>query len=146
MRFSICIAMSSMNSRITLRFLEQKLTHIQDKGISIINKQLHAAVVSQNKSGTFPDETYGDILHGFTKWINEDFKAVFQHLLTQERIEKFSSCSPLQLYSMVNPLLYPLLPGSLAFSIMLMISTTTLQPPTNRLYIVECLLFKLWCI
>ncbi len=36
--------------------------------------------------GALSDETYGDILGGFTKCSNEDFKAVFQHLLTQKRI------------------------------------------------------------
>ncbi len=41
-----------------------------------------AAVVSLYEVGALPDETYGDILHGYTKCRNEDFKAVFQHLVS----------------------------------------------------------------
>ncbi len=56
---------------------------------------MHATVVSLDEVGTLPDETYGDILRGFIKCSNEDFKAVFQHLLTQKRIDHFSSRSPI---------------------------------------------------
>ncbi len=55
----------------------------------MITKKLHAAVVSLDEVGTLHNENYGDILQGFTKCSNEDFKAVFQHLLTQERIDHF---------------------------------------------------------
>ena len=75
-----------------LKIFESKgLTQSQGENVSIITKQLHAAVVSLDEVGTLPDETYGDILQGFTKCSNEDFKTVFQHLLTQERIDHFSS-------------------------------------------------------
>ncbi len=56
----------------------------------MITKKIHAAVVS-----LVSDETYGDILHGFTKCSNKDFKEVFQHLLTQEGIDHFSSSTPI---------------------------------------------------
>ncbi len=57
----------------------------------MITKQLPTTVVSLNEVDAFPDETYGEILHGFTKYSNNDFKAVFQNLLTQVRIDNFSS-------------------------------------------------------
>ncbi len=66
------------------------MTPIQGTGISIIIKQLHAAVVSLDEVGASPEETYGDICYGLTMSSNEDFKAV-QHHLTQERIHHFTS-------------------------------------------------------
>ncbi len=87
-----------------LKIFESKgLTRIQGKNVSVITKQLHAAVVSLDEVGALPDETYGDILQGFTKCSNEDFKAVFQHLLTQERIDHFSSRSPIATSSYGSP-------------------------------------------
>ncbi len=75
-----------------LKVFESKgLTRIQGKTVSMITKQFHATVVSMDEVGALPDETYGDILHSFSKCSNEDFKAVLQHLLTQERIDYFSS-------------------------------------------------------
>ncbi len=59
----------------------------------MITKQLNAAVVSLDKAGALPNKTYGDILRGFIKCSDEDFKAIFQHLLTQERIDHFFSCT-----------------------------------------------------
>ncbi len=74
-----------------LKIIESKgLTWITGKNESVISKQLHAAVVSLDQV-----ETYGDLLHSFTKCSNEDFKAVFQHFLTQERIDHFSSLIPI---------------------------------------------------
>ncbi len=79
-----------------LKIFESKgLSHIQGKNVSVITKQLNAAVVSLDEVGALPDETYGDILRGFTNCSNEDFKAVFQHLLTQDRIDHFSLFSPI---------------------------------------------------
>ncbi len=67
-----------------LKIFESKgLTQIQAKNISVTTKQLHAAMVSLDEVGALPDETYGNVLQGFTKCSNEDFKAVFQHLLIQ---------------------------------------------------------------
>ncbi len=87
-----------------LKIFESKgLTRIQGENVSVITKQLHAAVVSLDEVGALPDETYGDILRGFTKCSNEDFKAVFQHLLTQERIDHFSSRSPIATSSYGSP-------------------------------------------
>ncbi len=57
-------------------FESKGLTQIQGKNVSVITKQLHATVVSLDEVGALPDETYGDILNGFTKCSNEDFKAV----------------------------------------------------------------------
>ncbi len=54
---------------------------------------MHVTVVSLDEVDTLPDETYGDLLHGFTKCSNEEFEAVLLHLLTQERINHFSLCS-----------------------------------------------------
>ncbi len=46
-----------------LKIFESKgLTHIQGKNVSVITKQLHAAVVSLDEVGTLLRETYGDIL------------------------------------------------------------------------------------
>ncbi len=59
----------------------------------MITKQWHAAVVSLDNVGALPDDTYGDILCDFTKCSNEGFKAVFQNLLTHERIDYLSSGS-----------------------------------------------------
>ncbi len=59
----------------------------------MITKQLHAAVVSLDKVGTLPDETYGDFLFSIMKCRNEDLKPVFQHLLTHKRIDQFPSNS-----------------------------------------------------
>ncbi len=59
-------------------------TQIQGNNVSVITKQLHATVISLNEVVALPDETYGDSLWGFTKCSNEDFKAVFQHCLTQK--------------------------------------------------------------
>ncbi len=73
-------------------FESNHLTHIQHTSVSI-TKQLHAAMVSLNEVDALPDETYGNILCGFTKCIIKDFKVVFQHLLTWERFDLFSSCS-----------------------------------------------------
>ncbi len=74
-----------------LNIFERKgLTHIQDKNVSVITKKLHAPVVSLDKVGTLPDETYGNILQGFTKCSIEDFHSAFQNFLTQERIDHFS--------------------------------------------------------
>ncbi len=76
-----------------LKIFENKgLTQIQGKNVSVITKQLHTAM---DEVGTLPHETYGDILHGFTKCSNGDFKTVFQHLLTQERINHISSNTPI---------------------------------------------------
>ncbi len=52
---------------------------------------MHAAVVSLNEIGVAPDETDGDVLCGCTKCSTEDFKTVFHHLQTQERINHFLS-------------------------------------------------------
>ncbi len=94
---------------------------------------------------TLPDETSGDVLCGFTKCINEDFKTVFQHLLIQERFDHFSSCSLIAPQPIVLLLLLkPTLPKSSVFSVMLMISTTAMEPPTNRLYIVLSVHVPLW--
>ncbi len=49
-------------------FESNGLTLIQGKTVSMITKQLHAAVVSLGEVGTLPDETYRDILCGFTKF------------------------------------------------------------------------------
>ncbi len=54
---------------------------------------VHAVVNSLDEVGTVPDETFGDILCGFTKCSKEDLKTAFQHLLTQEGIDCFSSCT-----------------------------------------------------
>ncbi len=59
------------------------LIFVWGKNISIITEQLHAAVISLDNIGALPGEAYGDILWGFTKCSNEDFKAIFQPLLTQ---------------------------------------------------------------
>ncbi len=46
-----------------LKIFESKgLTQIQGKNVSVITKQLHAAVVSLDEVGALPDETYEDIL------------------------------------------------------------------------------------
>ncbi len=82
-----------------LKIFESKgFTRIQGKNVSVITKQLHATVVSLDEVGT-----YGDILRGFTKCSNEDFKAVFQHLLTQERIDHFFSRSSIATSSYGSP-------------------------------------------
>ncbi len=50
-----------------LKIFESKgSTHIQGKNVSVITKQLHAAVVSLDEVGALPDESYGDILQAFT--------------------------------------------------------------------------------
>ncbi len=59
----------------------------------MITNQLHATVVSLDEVGALPDENYGDIHCDLTKCSNEDFKTVFWHLLTQESIDNFSSCT-----------------------------------------------------
>ncbi len=64
---------------------DKRLTLIHDEKVSVITKCLHAAVVGLDEIGSFPDETYGDVLHSFTKCNNENFKAVFQHYLTWVR-------------------------------------------------------------
>ncbi len=52
----------------SLKIFESKgLTIIQGKNPSTITKQLHAFVVCLDEVGTLPNETCGDILHGFTK-------------------------------------------------------------------------------
>ncbi len=51
----------------------------------------HAPSLSLDEVVALPDETYGDILCDFSKCIDEDFNAVSQHLLTQGRIDCFSS-------------------------------------------------------
>ncbi len=61
--------------------------------ISVITKLFHATVVSLDEVDALPDEAFGNILWGFTKCSNENFKAFFQHLLTQEHIDHLSSCS-----------------------------------------------------
>ncbi len=54
-----------------LKIFESKgLTRIQGENVSVITKQLHAAVVSLNEVGMLPDETYGDSLCGLTKCTN----------------------------------------------------------------------------
>ncbi len=75
------------------------LTQIQVKNFSKITKQLHVAVVCLDEVCALSDEPYGNSLCGFTKCSNEDFKAVFWHLLTQERMGHFSSCSPFAISS-----------------------------------------------
>ncbi len=85
-----------------LKIFESKvLTWIQSKNVSIITKQLHAAVVSLHEVGALPDETNWNIPWGFTKCSSEDFKAVFQHVLTQE--DHFSSLSPIATSSYGSP-------------------------------------------
>ncbi len=54
MRFSLCLAFKIFESK--------GLTQIHGENVSVITKQLHATVVSLEKVGTLPDETYGDIL------------------------------------------------------------------------------------
>ncbi len=77
-----------------LKIFESKgLTCIQGKNVSVVTKQLHATVVSLDEAGALPDETYGNILQGFTKCSNEDFKAVFQHHLAQVRTNHFFDLS-----------------------------------------------------
>ncbi len=122
-----------------LKIFESKgLTWIQGKNVSVITKQLHAAMISLDEVGALPDETYGDILCGFTECSNEDFKTVFQHLLTQERIDHFSSHTTITtFFHGCLLLLHPLLPKSSEFFGMPMISTTTLQPRLNGLSIIE---------
>ncbi len=62
-----------------LKIFESKgFTWIQGKNVSMITKQLNAAVVSLDKAGALPNKTYGDILRGFIKCSDEDFKAIFQ--------------------------------------------------------------------
>ncbi len=56
----------------------------------MITKQLHADVIYLNEVRALFDEVYGEFLSGFTKWINNDFKSVFQHLHIQERSENWS--------------------------------------------------------
>ncbi len=92
--FMFCNAINTLKNFLKI-FEGKGLTCIQGKNVSVITKQLHAAVVSLDELGTLPDETCGDILQGFAKYSNEDFKAVFQHLLTQERIDNFSLHSPI---------------------------------------------------
>ncbi len=60
------------------RFLSKCVTHIQDKNVFVITKQLHAAAVSLDKVGNLPDDAYQDILCAFIKCSNEDFNTVFQ--------------------------------------------------------------------
>ncbi len=53
-----------------LKIFESKgLTCFQGKNVSVITKQLHAAVVSLDEVGALPIETYGDILRGFTNLV-----------------------------------------------------------------------------
>ncbi len=101
----------------------------------MITKKLHAAVVSLDQVVTLPDETYYDILHGFTKSSNNDFKAVFQHLLSQRGLIISPPVPQLQSPSMVLLLLNPQLPKSNKFSMMPTLSTTPLQPTINGLSI-----------
>ncbi len=78
----------------SLKIFESKgLSHIKGENISIITKQLHVTVVCLDELDALPNETYRDILFDFTKCSNEDFKAVFKNVLTQERIDYFSSHS-----------------------------------------------------
>ncbi len=93
-------------------------------------------MVSLDKVGALPDDTYGDILCDFTKCSNEGFKAVFQNLLTIMRELIICPQVPsMQPHPMALLLLNSLLTKSNKFSMMLMIYTTTLQPPTNGMYI-----------
>ncbi len=52
-------------------------------------------MVSLDEVGTLPNRIYGDILHCFNKCNNGDFKAFFQHLLTQESNAHISKHSPI---------------------------------------------------
>ncbi len=87
--FMSCNVINVIKNFLT-SFESKGLTWIQGKNVSMITKQLHTTVVSLNEVGALPDETYGDIHHGFTKFSNNDFMAIFQHLLTQLRIDHFS--------------------------------------------------------
>ncbi len=53
------------------------IDQILGKTISMVKNQFHASAVGLDAVFTFPYETYGGILHGFTKYFNEDFKAAF---------------------------------------------------------------------
>ncbi len=59
------------------------------KGLTQITKQFHAAMVSLDEVYTLPDEIY-DVLHSLTKYSNDNIKAIFQHLLSQKKINHFS--------------------------------------------------------
>ncbi len=87
--------MSSMHSRISSKLLRAKVCCIQGKHVYPITKQFHTAVISLDKVGALPDETFGHILCDFIKYSNEDFNRVFQHLPTQERSDYSSSSSPI---------------------------------------------------
>ncbi len=115
-----------------LKIFESKgLSHIQGEDMSITTKQLCAPMVSLDDIGALPDETYGDILQGFAKRSNENFKAVNQHLPIQKGIDHLSLHSHCHLIPWNSPLSL-----SSIFSIMMMIFTTILQPSTYGLCIV----------
>ncbi len=79
--FMSCNVINALKNFLKI-FETISLTLIQGENVTVITKQLHATVVSRDEVGALPDETYGGIVQGFTKCSNEDFNAVFQHLLT----------------------------------------------------------------
>ncbi len=71
--FMACKFINALNNFLEI-FESKDSTCVQSKNISIITKQLHAAVVSLDEVAILPDETYGVILHDITKYSNEDFE------------------------------------------------------------------------
>ncbi len=67
------------------------MTPFQDKNISMITKQLHAAVVGFYEVGTLTDETF-DSSCSFTECNNEYFKANFWYLLTLGKNDHLHLC------------------------------------------------------
>ncbi len=101
---SSCPIMSSIHSR-TFSRVKSKARAFSQFPISYM---LPCALVGLDETGFVCDEIYEDIPHGFTKCSNEDFKAVFKHLLTQDRINHSSSYAPtgISFYSVFYQIYY----------------------------------------
>ncbi len=95
-----------------------------------ITKQLHDTVISLDEIGTLPDEIYGDILFVFPSAVMKTFRQSSSIFYLRRELITFHLVPSLQLHPMVL-LLNPLLRKPSVFSVMQLIPTTTLQPPSN---------------
>ena len=67
-------------------FSEKGFSRHPGENVSIMTKQLRAVCISLDEVGALPGETPLDILQGLSICSNSEFKAVYQHQVTEERI------------------------------------------------------------
>ncbi len=105
-----CSVISFTYWRISFRFSREKVWPTSnEKNVSVISKQLHAAVVGLDKVGAWPDETYGNVFTILPSEVMTTSEQSFIAFKLRRKLITSPHFRPLQPHSMVLLFLNPLL-------------------------------------